>query len=63
MEKKTYKAAMDELESILALIEQGDMDVDDMLKKVGRATELIRFCRQKLTQTDEAVQKLLEEIR
>lgn len=62
MEKKTYKAAMDELESILALIEQGDMDVDDMLKKVGRATELIRFCRQKLTQTDEAVQKLLEEI-
>ena len=63
MEKKTYKAAIDELESILALIEQGDMDVDDMLKKVGRATELIRFCRQKLTQTDEAVQKLLEEIR
>lgn len=63
MEKKTYKAAMEELESILASIEQGDMDVDDMLKKVGRATELIRFCRQKLTQTDEAVQKLLEEIR
>ena len=63
MEKKTYKAAMEELESILATIEQGDMDVDDMLKKVGRATELIRFCRQKLTQTDEAVQKLMEEIR
>ncbi|MBQ7163330.1 MAG: exodeoxyribonuclease VII small subunit [Bacteroidales bacterium] len=63
MEKKTYKAAMEELESILASIEQGDMDVDDMLKKVGRATELIRFCRQKLTQTDEAVQKLMEEIR
>lgn len=54
---------MEELESILASIEQGDMDVDDMLKKVGRATELIRFCRQKLTQTDEAVQKLMEEIR
>ena len=63
MEKKTYKAAMEELESILASIEQCDMDVDDMLKKVGRATELIRFCRQKLTQTDEAVQKLMEEIR
>jgi len=60
--KTTYKAAMEELEGILKSIENGETGVDDMLRKVDRAVELIRYCRQKLTQTDESLQKLFDEL-
>lgn len=53
---------MEELEGILKSIENGETGVDDMLRKVDRAVELIRYCRQKLTQTDESLQKLFDEL-
>jgi len=56
----TYQEAIKELESIVAEIEKEDIPVDDLLVKVNRSSELIRFCQTKLTQTEEEVNQVLQ---
>lgn len=60
--KLTYTKAKMELEEIVKAIESGNLDVDALTQKVKRASELISFCKKKLTTTDEELQKLLDEI-
>jgi exodeoxyribonuclease VII small subunit len=62
MEKLTYTSAKKELEAIVASIESGELDIDALTDKVKRASELITFCKDKLTKTDKELQKLLEEL-
>lgn len=40
-----YAAALEELEEILASLEQPDIDVDVLSSHVERAAQLIAFCR------------------
>lgn len=56
----TYKAAVEEIEDILAKIEGGKMDVDELSKNVKRVTELLKLCKNKLQKTEEEVNKILE---
>ena len=58
----TYTEAKSELEKIVALIESDELDVDQLSTKVKRASELVAFCKQKLTETDIELQKILEEL-
>lgn len=60
--KLTYTKAKHELEEIVKAIESGNLDVDALTDKVKRASELIAFCKNKLTATDQDLQKLLDEI-
>lgn len=62
MEKEnlTYTQAMTELEKIVAQLEDNSLDIDQLSAKVKRAQQLIAFCRERLTQTDEEVKKLLQ---
>ncbi|MEA4916644.1 hypothetical protein SDC9_164151 [bioreactor metagenome] len=62
MQKKTYIEAKKELEAIVAAIELGELDVDALTEKVKRASELIAFCKEKLTKTDKELQKILDDI-
>ncbi len=62
MAKMSYSEAKKELEAIVKSIETGELDVDLLTAKVKRASELITFCKEKLTTTDEELQKLLEEM-
>ncbi|MDD3787489.1 MAG: exodeoxyribonuclease VII small subunit [Petrimonas sp.] len=62
MEKLTYTQAKNELEEIVQAIETGELDVDALTHKVKRASELIAFCKEKLTKTDNDLQKILEQI-
>ncbi len=48
----TYKQAVEELEEIVREIESGELDLDDLLKKVDRAAVLIIFCREKLKNSE-----------
>jgi exodeoxyribonuclease VII small subunit len=61
-EKISYTAAFEELQQIVNEIEEGEISVDELSKKVKRATELIRICKTKLTSTEEDVQKILKEL-
>lgn len=58
----TYSTAKKELELIVASIESGELDVDVLADKVKRASELISFCKDKLSKTDKELQKILEDI-
>jgi len=62
MEKLTYTSAKKELEEIVLSIESGELDVDLLTDKVKRASELIAFCKEKLTKTEKELQKILDDI-
>ena len=62
MQKMNYTEAKKELETIVAAIESGELDVDALTEKVKRASELIAFCKEKLTKTDKELQKILDDI-
>ena len=61
-EEITYTAAKAEIEKIVALIESDELDVDQLTKHVKRASELVAFCKKKLTKTDEELQKVLDQL-
>ena len=58
----TYTDAFKELQELVSEIEQGEISVDDLSEKVKRATFLIRICKEKLTRTEEDVNKILKEL-
>ena len=62
MENLSYSKAMKEIEEILKYIEAQEVDVDILVEKVKRATELIRFCKNKLRTAEEELQKTLVEL-
>ena len=57
-----YTQAFEELQQIVNDIEQGEISVDELSTKVKRAAELIRFCRNRLTTTEEDVNKIIREL-
>jgi exodeoxyribonuclease VII small subunit len=58
----SYTAAFEELQKIVSEIEQGTISVDELSKKVKRASQLIKICKSKLTDTEEDVNKILKEL-
>jgi len=56
-----YKEAMQELEEILADINQNQTDIDQLAKKVARASELIKICKAKLKTTEDQIQGIFED--
>ena len=60
--KLTYTVAITELESIVQDIESGEIDVDVLTAKVKRASELIKFCKDSLRNTQKEVEKTLVDI-
>ena len=58
----TYAKALRELNKILGELESDDVDVDVLAEKVARASELIEFCRQRISgakmQIEEVVQRV-----
>lgn len=57
-----YTVAFEELQEIVQEIQDGEISVDDLAIKVKRAAELIKFCKQKLTTTEEDVNQILKEL-
>ncbi len=61
-EKMDYTEAFEELQTIVAEIEDGEISVDELSEKVKRAALLIKICKAKLTSTEEDVNKILKEL-
>ena len=60
MAKKTtlsYSDAIAELETIV-----NEYEIDELQKCTTRSLELLKFCKSKLFETDEALQKILAEL-
>lgn len=65
MAKKTrkstnFEAAIAELESLVEEMEQGDISLEESLKKFERGIELTRSCQQALQEAEQKVQILIE---
>lgn len=58
----SYTQAADRLEEIVRQIESGTLALDDLSVKVKEAAELVKFCKKKLQETDESIEKLLENL-
>ncbi|MBR3656047.1 MAG: exodeoxyribonuclease VII small subunit [Prevotella sp.] len=61
MSEIKYEAALAEIQSIVSKMENDELDVDQMSVQLKRAQELIKFCKEKLTKTDEEIKKILAE--
>jgi len=58
----SYKEAVTEIEEILRQIENEEPDVDQLSEKVKRLSALVTWCREKLHNTEEEIEKILREI-
>jgi exodeoxyribonuclease VII small subunit len=61
-DKPGYTEAFEELQEIVSEIEQGEISVDELAAKVKRAALLIKICKDKLSTTEEDVNKILKEL-
>lgn len=59
-QEMTYKKAIEEIEAIVKSLEDNKMDIDVLGERVKRAAELIEFCKLKLHDTEEEVEKVLK---
>ena len=59
--KETYTEAMKKLEAIVAKIEGGELDIDQLGDSLKEAQKLIKFCKDKLYKADEEIRKMLDD--
>ena len=57
-----YAAALAELETILAEIEDDAVDVDVLATRVRRAAELLRICRDRITAARDEVDQIVADL-
>jgi exodeoxyribonuclease VII small subunit len=55
-----YTLAINELEQIVSEIENATLSVDDLSMKVKRAAELLQYCKNKLSSTEQEVNNVLK---
>ena len=60
-QKTSYAEAIKCLEAIVNQIENSELEIDDLTKRIKEANELIKICTDKLTQVDQEVEKILIE--
>ncbi|MDH5367291.1 MAG: exodeoxyribonuclease VII small subunit [Cyclobacteriaceae bacterium] len=56
----SYKESLEEIESIVDEIENGDPDVDQLGAMINRAVELVKICKQSIRSTEEEINKTLK---
>ena len=60
MKKKpsTYSEAVTELEEIVKQMQSNECSIDNLSELTSRSLELLQFCKDKLTKTDEELKKI-----
>ena len=56
-----FEEKLKELESIIADLENGEIDLDQSIEKYTRAMKLVKECDEKLKSVEEQVSKLVTE--
>ncbi len=58
----TYEKALKRVEEIISKIEAEELNVDELAKNVKEASELLQYCKSKLFETEEEIEKILKEM-
>lgn len=61
-ESLTFKEAMAELESIVASLEAGDLELEQSLERYGKGVQLLSLLQGKLDAAEQKVQVLMGEL-
>ncbi|NOQ27959.1 MAG: exodeoxyribonuclease VII small subunit [Bacteroidales bacterium] len=56
----SYSEAVIEVEEILQQLENEELDIDILSEKVKKVSSLLKICKKKLHQTEDEVQKILD---
>lgn len=56
-----YEDAIRQLEDIVEKLENNELDIDEMPEALKRAQQSLKLCRDRLTKTDEEIQKIQAE--
>ena len=56
-----YEEAVQQLENIVQKLENGELNIDELSNELKKAQKLISLCRQRLTKTDDEIQKILND--
>lgn len=59
--EETFEESLQELESIVKSLENGDISLDDAINKFTLAMNLSKSCNEKLKNAEENVNKILKE--
>lgn len=57
--KLKYDEALEQLQEIVRLLERKEINIDDLATKVKEAKLLVDFCRKKLDDTEEEINKII----
>lgn len=57
-----YAGALAELDEILVALDNDDADVDRLAEQVSRASELLRFCKERITGARAEVSQIVAEL-
>ena len=60
--KQTYAQAIAELEEIVAKLQNNECEIDELKTYTNRSLSLLKFCKDKLFETDEEIKKMLEKL-
>lgn len=55
----TYDNALEQLQEIVQLLERKEITIDQLATKVKKAKLLVDFCREKLDNTEEEINKII----
>lgn len=58
-EEIKYEEAVRQLEDIVEKLENDELDIDSMSDNLKKAQKLIKLCKDKLTKTDDEINKIL----
>ena len=57
----TYEEALKQLETIVRKMESDEYSIDEIAVQLKTAQQLIKFCKDKLTKTEQEIQKIQAE--
>lgn len=61
MEEMKYEEAVHQLEEIVQKMENGDYSIDEIAVQLQTAQRIIKLCKDKLTKTEQEIQKIQAE--
>lgn len=61
MEKKSFENALEELQVLVRELENGEIDLDDAVKKYNEGMKLSKFCHDLLKDAEGVIVKMMKD--
>lgn len=62
-QNQSFESSLEELESLVSNLEDGDLSLEESLKKFEEGTKLYKFCKNELGKAEKKITKLSESLK